>query len=68
MSSQKNEEAACLIAGAGARLLFLPPYSPDLNTIEIGIRHTRRTAAASPSQDRRCPLGSHRTHPEHVHF
>ncbi|MEZ2146384.1 transposase [Bradyrhizobium sp. DN5] len=35
MSSQKNEEAACLIAGAGARLLFLPPYSPDLNTIEM---------------------------------
>jgi hypothetical protein len=27
--------AARLIAGAGARLLFLPPYSPDLNPIEM---------------------------------
>src|SRR6185312_2911243 len=35
LSSHKNEEAARLIAGAGARLLFLPPYSPDLNPIEL---------------------------------
>jgi transposase len=35
LSSRKNEEAARLIAGAGARLLFLPPYSPDLNPIEM---------------------------------
>ena len=35
LSSHKNEEAARLIADAGARLLFLPPYSPDLNPIEM---------------------------------
>jgi transposase len=35
LSSHKNEEAARLIAAAGARLLFLPPYSPDLNPIEM---------------------------------
>ncbi|WP_407120155.1 IS630 family transposase [Bradyrhizobium sp. STM 3561] len=35
LSSHKNEAAARLIAGAGARLLFLPPYSPDLNPIEM---------------------------------
>jgi len=35
LSSHKNEEAARLITGAGARLLFLPPYSPDLNPIEM---------------------------------
>ena len=29
------EAAARLIACAGARLLFLPPYSPDLNPIEM---------------------------------
>jgi transposase len=33
LSSHKNEEAARLIGGA--RLLFLPPYSPDLNPIEM---------------------------------
>src|ERR1700739_2924250 len=35
LSSHKNEEAARRIAGAGARLLLLPPYSPDLNPIEM---------------------------------
>lgn len=35
LSSHKNEKAAQLIASAGARLLFLPPYSPDLNPIEM---------------------------------
>ena len=35
LSSHKNEKAARLIDRAGARLLFLPPYSPDLNPIEM---------------------------------
>jgi len=35
LSSHKNEQATRLIASAGARLLFLPPYSPDLNPIEM---------------------------------
>ena len=34
-SVEPQELAARLIAGAGARLLFLPPYSPDLNPIEM---------------------------------
>jgi transposase len=35
LSSHKGEKAASLIAACGARLLFLPPYSPDLNPIEM---------------------------------
>lgn len=35
LSSHKGEDAARLIESAGARLLFLPPYSPDLNPIEM---------------------------------
>jgi transposase len=35
LSSHKGAEAAALIAARGARLLFLPPYSPDLNPIEM---------------------------------
>lgn len=35
LSSHKNNKAARLIASAGARLLFLPPYSPDFNPIEL---------------------------------
>lgn len=35
LSSHKDEDAARLIAEAGAQLLFLPAYSPDLNPIEM---------------------------------
>jgi transposase len=35
LSSHKSQEAARLIAEAGAQLVFLPPYSPDLNPIEM---------------------------------
>jgi transposase len=35
LSSHKNEKSANLIVGVGARLLFLPPYSPDFNPIEM---------------------------------
>lgn len=31
----KSKEALNLIEKAGCRILFLPPYSPDLNPIEI---------------------------------
>lgn len=34
LSSHKRAEVGALIAQAGARLLYLPPYSPDLNPIE----------------------------------
>jgi len=34
LSAHKRDEAAELIASAGAELRFLPPYSPDLNPIE----------------------------------
>lgn len=35
LSSQKGAQAAALIHVCGAKLLFLPPYSPDLNPIEM---------------------------------
>lgn len=34
LGSHKSEEVRRLIRAAGARLFFLPPYSPDLNPIE----------------------------------
>ena len=30
-----GEEAAQLVEARGAKLMFLPPYSPDLNPIEM---------------------------------
>ena len=35
LSSHKRERIRALIEAAGARLFFLPPYSPDLNPIEL---------------------------------
>jgi transposase len=35
LRAHKNDETIGLITGAGARVLFLPPYSPDLNPIEM---------------------------------
>jgi transposase len=35
LSSHKSARTRELIEAAGARLLFLPPYSPDLNPIEM---------------------------------
>jgi transposase len=34
LSSHKGKAVRALIRAAGARILFLPPYSPDLNPIE----------------------------------
>ena len=34
LSSHKRSSVRALIEAAGARLLFLPPYSPDFNPIE----------------------------------
>lgn len=35
LSSHKSQRAAEAIKAKGARILFLPPYSPDLNPIEM---------------------------------
>jgi len=48
LSSHKRHRTRELIEGAGARLEFLPPYSPDLNPIETvfsKIKHLLRSLA-----------------------
>jgi transposase len=35
LSSHKGTEAKALVEERGAKMLFLPPYSPDLNPIEM---------------------------------
>ena len=47
LSSHKSTEAAALVDACGATLLFLPPYSPDLNPIEMvfaKLKHLLRKA------------------------
>jgi len=48
LSSHKRHRTRELIEGTGADLVFLPPYSPDLNPIEMvfsKIKQTLRTLA-----------------------
>lgn len=35
LSSHKSEKAKAILKARGACFLFLPPYSPDLNPIEM---------------------------------
>jgi transposase len=35
LSSHKNKDVKAAVEAAGAELMFLPPYSPDLNPIEL---------------------------------
>ncbi|MYK20577.1 IS630 family transposase, partial [Candidatus Poribacteria bacterium] len=41
-SFHKGSETAALIRASGASLLFLPPYSPDLNPIEKDFANIKR--------------------------
>ena len=48
LSAHKREEARTAVEAVGARLLFLPPYSPDFNPIELAVAkiQERQRAAA----------------------
>lgn len=49
LSSHKSPKAAEMLRDVGARFLFLPPYSPDLNPIEMAFAKLKaliRKAAA----------------------
>jgi transposase len=53
LSSHKSERAKDMLKEKGAWFLFLPPYSPDLNPIEMAVSklkaHLRRIGARSIS-------------------
>lgn len=48
LPAQKNDDVRQIIEPAGAQLRYLPPYSPDLNPIEMAFAklkaHLRRRA------------------------
>jgi transposase len=41
LSAHKSERIREVIEGAGCELLYLPPYSPDLNPIEQAFSRSR---------------------------
>jgi transposase len=54
LGSHKGDEVRRLIEARGAQLLFLPPYSPDLNPIEMAFSKFKgllRTAAERSLDD-----------------
>ena len=54
LGSHKSKAVRAAIKAAGARLWFLPPYSPDLNPIEqvfAKIKHWMRTAQRRSTED-----------------
>ena len=72
LGSHKAKAVRRAIRAAGAKLLFLPPYSPDLNPIEMvftklkgpaespGPHHRRRRGGDSPRPAHRHPRGMRR--------
>lgn len=61
LSSHKGLDVEAAIATRGARLLFLPPYSPDLNPIEMAFAKLKtllRTAAERTRDDLWNRIGS----------
>jgi hypothetical protein len=72
LSSHKRASVRALIEAAGARLLFLPPYSPDFNPIEKAFPVSRPCSvklasgpspACGPSSARSSISSSHRNAP-----
>ncbi len=67
LSSHKSERAEKAIRSRGAWLLFLPPYSPDLNPIEMAFSKLKAQLRAMAAQNHRRPLESHRQHLRALH-
>ena len=60
LSPHKSDQTLCLIAQAGAQVLFLPAYSPDLNPIEkmwSKVKQWLRSAEARTSADLIAAIG-----------
>ncbi len=52
LSSHKRKRTRELIESAGAQLLFLPPYSPDLNPIELVFSKVKQLLRSLASRTR----------------
>ena len=51
LNSHKSKAVRALIRAAGAKLLFLPKYSPDLNPIEQVFAETQTPVAKKPPHE-----------------
>ena len=66
LSSHKGLAVRAMIRAAGAKLIYLPPYSPDLNPIEKAFAKLKAGLPQSRQAHRRRPLGYHRRPHRHL--
>jgi transposase len=71
LSAHKDRRVIEVCAARGVRVIYLPPYSPDLNPIEPGWalqkKHVRRCAPREPEQLRRVARRArYRVKPHHA--
>ena len=62
LASHKSAKAEAILKQRGAWFLFLPPYSPDLNPIEMAFAKLKAHLRRIGAQNHRRPLESHRRH------
>jgi len=67
LGSHKGKAVRRLIRAAGAKLLFLPKYSPDLNPIEQVFRQAQALTAQSCRANRRGRHRGNRSAPGSIH-
>ncbi|MHC2468228.1 transposase [Bradyrhizobium embrapense] len=67
LGSHKGKTVRRVIRAAGAKLFFLPPYSPDLNPIEQVFRQAQDLAPKSCRANRRSNLDAHRRSTQLLH-
>lgn len=60
LGSHKSAAVRRLIKAAGARFWFLPPYSPNLNSIEQAFAKDQTLDAPSVKTNRRRHMATHR--------
>ena len=62
LPSHKSAKAEAILKQRGAWFLFLPPYSPDLNPIEMAFAKLKAHLQAHRRTNHRRPLQRHRRH------
>ena len=67
LSAHKVAGARALIERTGARLMFLPPYSPDFNPIEQVFAKLKALLAKSRRKNHRYTRSRHRDSTQCIH-
>src|SRR5712671_8064599 len=67
LGSHKGKAVRRAIRAAGAKLFFLPPYSPDLNPIEQVFAKLKNTSAQGRRANRRNNMAAHRSAPRSLY-